>query len=43
MSIRGRFKRSIQRLFLRDLVIDPEEYIKKIVDVLKKRVSITAL
>ena len=36
MSIRGRFKRSIQRLFLGDLVIDPEEYIKKIVDVLEK-------
>ena len=36
MSIRGRFKRSIQRLFLGDLVISPEEYIKKIVDVLEK-------
>ena len=36
MSIRGRFKRSIQRLFLGDLVINPEEYIKKIVDVLEK-------
>ena len=36
MSIRGRFKRSIQRIFLGDLVINPEEYIKKIVDVLEK-------
>ena len=36
MSIKGRLKRSIQRLFLGDLVIDPEEYIKKIVDVLEK-------
>ena len=36
MSIRGRFKRSIQKLFLGDLVINPEEYIKKIVDVLEK-------
>ena len=36
MSIRGRFKRRIQRLFLGDLIINPEEYIKKIVDVLEK-------
>ena len=34
MSIKGRLKRSIQRIFLGDLVIDTEEYIKKIVDVL---------
>ena len=37
MTIRDRFKRSIQRLFLGDLVIDPEECIKKMVDVLKKK------
>ena len=39
MSTRGKFKRSILRMFLGDLVIDPEEYIKKIVNVLEKEYS----
>ena len=34
--MKGYIKRNISKLFLRDLVVDPEVYIKNIVDVLEK-------